>query len=114
MEKRTTEELIGRLESERHKFFAVGIAVGFETETKFVFGSDENKLQRLNQLVEAGGEPVGMIAVTQIFTEGHQTLTGYTKYFDGYEWADEYLTRLLQETFKGLGSIKAGGSAWLN
>ena len=40
----------------------MAIAVGFETKTEFVFDSDEHPLQKLNGLVEAGGEPIGLIA----------------------------------------------------
>lgn len=90
---RTMTDLISELEAERDKFFAVALAVGFESSTTFVFADEADKLRKLNMAVAQGGEPVGLIGVVQV--PGSCTI--YSRALTEHkedEWVGSYLERL--------------------
>jgi hypothetical protein len=58
---RTTIDLIHELEAEAQRFTGVALA-GFDKTTTFIFADDPKRLGKLNEAVEAGGQPVGMLA----------------------------------------------------
>ena len=63
---RTTFELIEELEREAKSFSQIALVVGFPEHTQFVWcsdGDEPEKLDKLNKLIEAGGEPVGFVGV---------------------------------------------------
>jgi hypothetical protein len=62
---RSTPELIAELEEESSKHWYVTMAVAFENSTVFVKANDGDSLRSLNDAINAGGMPVGLIAVDQ-------------------------------------------------
>jgi hypothetical protein len=62
---RTTNELIAELEEESSQHWYVAIAVAFEHSTVIVSSTDGDRLKKLNDAVNAGGHPIGLIAAEQ-------------------------------------------------
>jgi hypothetical protein len=60
---RTTLELIEELEREAKSFDQIALVVGVQEHTQFVWCSDGDKVDKLNKLIEQGGEPVGLVGV---------------------------------------------------
>ena len=58
---RKTSDLVNEMLMEAKKTFLVAIAVGFPTETKFVFSSAKSPIKDLNTLVQRGGSPIGLL-----------------------------------------------------
>ena len=58
---RKTSDLVNEMRPEAKGAWLVAIAVGFEKETKFVFSSQKQPLGELNQLVQKGGSPIGLL-----------------------------------------------------
>jgi hypothetical protein len=63
---RSTKDLIDELTSLEQELkqsspelVTIGLAVGFEKTTEFVFAADENRLTKLNGIVKKGGQPIG-------------------------------------------------------
>jgi hypothetical protein len=82
------------MKEEAKKTWLVAIAVGFENETKFVFSSRRHPLEELNQLVQKGGSPIGLLR----FDKENSTIQGSYRPFEEYEneaWVKEYLAGLL-------------------
>jgi hypothetical protein len=62
---RTTKEVVEELMSESEGSFLTALVVGFDNQIKFVFSNSEEPLKELNEMVENGGEPVGLICCTR-------------------------------------------------
>jgi hypothetical protein len=77
---RTTPELIAELDKEgtQHRF--VALVVAFENSTVPIPASDENRLKLLNDAVNVGGSPIGLIA----FDQSGQELTIITRVYPEY------------------------------
>ena len=91
---RKTSDLINEMLTEAKETWLVAIAVGFEKETKFVFSSRRHPLEELNQLVQRGGSPIGLLR----FDKVNATIQGSYRPFEEYEneeWAKKYLAGLL-------------------
>lgn len=91
---RETSDLVNEMLIEAKKAWLVAIAVGFEDETKFVFSSRKQPLKELNQLVEKGGYPIGLLR----FDKENSTVQGSYRPFREYEneeWVKNYLAGLL-------------------
>lgn len=94
---RKTSDLVNEMLAEAKDAWLVAIAVGFEKETKFVFSSQAQPLVRLNQLVQKGGSPVGLLR----FDKKDSSIQGSYRPFEEYgneAWAKEYLAGLLEHT----------------
>lgn len=94
---RKTSDLVNEMLQEAKGAWLVAIAVGFETETKFVFSSQKQPLAELNQLVQKGGSPVGLLR----FEKENSQVQGSYRPFEEYaneEWAKKYLAGLLDNT----------------
>jgi hypothetical protein len=110
---RTTADLIQELDEEAAKFFACAIAVGFESTTTFVFSHEENRIERLNDAVAHGGEPVGLIGVVK--GEGKVTLCRKPlQEYAGEGWVGDYLDKLLQNVATLLGETTFETGSWVN
>jgi hypothetical protein len=91
---RKTSDLVNEMLREAKKAWLVAIAVGFENETKFVFSSRRHPLEELDQLVQKGGSPIGLLR----FDKENSTIQGSYRPFEEYEneaWVKEYLAGLL-------------------
>jgi hypothetical protein len=91
---RKTSDLVNEMLTEAKKVWLVAIAVGFENETKFVFSSRRHPLEELDQLVQKGGSPIGLLR----FDKENSTIQGSYRPFEEYEneaWVKEYLAGLL-------------------
>jgi hypothetical protein len=94
---RKTSDLIDEMLAEAKNAWLVAIAVGFPTETKFIFSSRRHPLEELNQLVKNGGSPIGLLR----FDKENTTVQGSYRPFQEYEneeWAQKYLAGLLDNT----------------
>ncbi len=89
-----TSDLVHEMLTEAKKAWLVAIAVGFENETKFVFSSQRHPLEELNQLVQKGGSPIGLLR----FDKENGTIQGSYRPFEEYEneeWVKKYFAGLL-------------------
>ena len=94
---RNTSDLVNEMLAEAKNTFLAVIAVGFPTETKFVFSSGKFPLKDLNKLVKLGGSPIGLLR----FEKENATIQGSFCPFIEYEnepWAGTYLAGLLENT----------------
>ena len=92
---RKTSDLVEEMQEVAKTAWLAAIAVGFETETKFVFSSSSHPLDDLNTLVKKGGAPVGLLR----FEKENDLVQGSYRPFEEYEneqWIKKYLTDLLQ------------------
>ncbi len=105
---RKTSDLINEMLAEAKKAWLVAIVVGFENETKFVFSSQRQPLKDLNQLVQKGGYPIGLLR----FDKEDSQIQGSYRPFEEYgneEWVKNYLAGLLDNT-KDIISLGLQGS----
>lgn len=94
---RKTSDLVNELRAEAEHAWLVAIAVGFKTETEFVFSSRKHPLEELDRLVKNGGTPIGLLK----FEKENSTVQGSYRPFLEYEneeWAKKYLAGLLDKT----------------
>jgi hypothetical protein len=94
---RKTSDLVNEMLAEAKKTFLVAIAIGFTTETKFVFSSAKSPLKDLNTLVQHGGSPIGLLR----FEKENSIIQGSYRPFFEYEkeeWVGKYLAGLLENT----------------
>jgi len=94
---RKTTDLITEMLQEAKSAWLVAIAVGFENDTQFVFSSQKQPLGELNQLVQKGGSPIGLLR----FDKENGVIQGSFRPFEEYEneeWARNYLAGLLENT----------------
>ena len=115
---RTTRDLIEELDRESKQFNLLALVVGFEKRTDLVYASDESSLEKLNGLVEAGGEPIGLIGATLDRNIGTIRTKALQEYQD-QEWVQGYLDELAQTIGQGIiasGKAKSfvRGSSWIN
>ena len=92
-----TSDLVEEMQEVAKTAWLVVIAVGFETETKFVFSSGSHPLEDLKTLVKKGGAPVGLLR----FDKENDSVQGSYRPFVEYEneqWAKKYLADLLEST----------------
>ena len=71
---RSLDDLIAELEEESSKHWYVAIVVGFENSTVFVSMHDADRMRLLNDAVNAGGQPVGLILVDKSMEESEEAL----------------------------------------
>ncbi|MDD1684086.1 MAG: hypothetical protein LUO98_09670 [Methanoregula sp.] len=110
---RKTSDLINEMLKEAKKAWLVAIAVGFEQETRFVFSTGRQPLAELNQLVQKGGSPIGLLR----FDKEDSQIQGSFRPFEEYEneeWAKKYLAGLLDNTGEiiGLGQQQSFPTAY--
>jgi len=94
---RKTSDLVNEMFKEAKGAWLVAIAVGFENDTQFVFSSRKQPLAELNQLVQKGGSPIGLLR----FEKENSNVQGSFRPFEEYEneeWAKNYLAGLLENT----------------
>jgi len=92
---RKTADLVNEMFDEAKGARLVAIAVGFETETEFVFNTTPHPLEKLNSLVGKGGAPIGLLR----FEREGTGLQGSYRPFEEYKgevWVKEYLAGLLK------------------
>jgi hypothetical protein len=63
--------MIGELRREAEHASHAGIVIRYPDRADFVWSFDPDPLKALNGHVEAGGEPVGLVAVTRTHTSPH-------------------------------------------
>ncbi|WAC05815.1 MAG: hypothetical protein OS112_04095 [Methanoregula sp.] len=91
---RETSDLIDEMRAEAKKAWLVAIAVGFPDETKFVFSSRRHPLEELNQLVQKGGSPIGLLRFDKENTLVQGSYRPFVEY-ENEEWVQKYLAGLL-------------------
>jgi hypothetical protein len=92
---RTAAELIAELETEASNFTGVAVAVGFESTTTFVFAHEPGRLEKLEEAMRSGGEPVGLLG----YDNQNGGLSVYTRALWEYadqEWVGNYLKELIE------------------
>jgi hypothetical protein len=94
---RKTSDLVNEMLEEAKKAWLVAIAVGFENDTQFIFSSRKQPLGELNELIQKGGSPIGLLR----FDKEDSQIQGSYRPFEEYaneEWAKKYLADLLDHT----------------
>jgi hypothetical protein len=94
---RKTSDLVNEMLAEAKNAWLVAIAIGFKDDTEFVFSSQLQPVAKLNQLVQIGGSPIGLLR----FERENSTIQGSFRPFEEYadqEWAKNYLAGLLENT----------------
>jgi len=94
---RKTSDLVDEMRVVARDAWLVAIAVGFETETQFVFSSQRHPVAELDMLVRKGGAPLGLLR----FDRENTTVQGSYRPFVEYEnedWVKKYLAGLLDHT----------------
>ena len=97
---RSTRDCVEELITAATHLTAVGIVVGFEQKTKFVwhrpFNQANSSLEELNVLVREGGAPIGLVGYLNMPGE----IRLYQKVFTEYArdaWVDEYFASLMEQ-----------------
>jgi hypothetical protein len=93
---RATADLIDELRECARKASQTALVVGFEAHTEFVWNDDDKPLEKLNDLVEQGGEPVGMIGFTLEKGKGKFHVRPLAEYA-GEDWVKDYLLALVSQ-----------------
>ncbi|HVP94628.1 MAG TPA: hypothetical protein VMS89_05575 [Methanoregulaceae archaeon] len=91
---RKTSDLVDEMLKEAQGAWLVVIVVGFPNETKIVSSTSRQPLEELNQLVQGGGSPIGLLK----FTKEGDSIQGEYRPFEEYEnaqWVPQYLASLL-------------------
>ena len=83
----------------------MALVVGFETETKFIFNHEPDKLDKLNAMVESGGNPIGYIRIERTREEMSVEAKPLFEYADE-EQIKKYLEDICQTTGKMIASGK--------
>jgi len=102
---RKTSDLVNEMQKAAKNAYLVAIAVGFENDTRFVFSSQKQPLQELNQLVQRGGSPVGLLRFEKENLQIQGSFCPFEEYADE-EWAKNYLAGLLDNTGEIIGLSK--------
>ena len=97
---RSTQELIAELDEESSKHRYVAIVVAFEIGPVFVKAVDAHRLQTLNEAVDSGGKPIGLIVADR--AQGKLGVT--TKIYPENLHQEQWLVYLvgLTDSFRGL------------
>jgi hypothetical protein len=95
---RTTVDLIEELHAESIGSNVASLVVGFGNTTLFVCANAEDPLSELNEMIQNGGQPVGIIRMAQDGPE--LSLVGRPlEEYAGDDWIRQYLVSLTQ-TFR--------------
>lgn len=103
-QQRTTSDLISELEAEAALCTSVALAVGFEHTTCFIFSGEDNMLEKLNDMINLGGEPIGLV-MFHSDEECHVTRVACRplEEYSGEPWAQDYLKGLVHGMASRLG-----------
>lgn len=94
---RSTADLVREMLTEAKTAYLVAIAVGFASETKFVFSTALHPVDELNDLVKAGGSPIGLLRFDRDGTAIQGSYRPFAEYTNE-EWVTGYLAGLLDNT----------------
>lgn len=116
---RTTTELIEELRTEAPKFTFVQLVVGYEQSSIFIQPDDPDGLNKLNDAVKRGGEPVGFVgAIIEPEPGGLRRVRIYCRTLDGHsnkEWAKFFLNRVAEEKGRAISNaVHTVESGWVN
>ena len=82
------------MQDEARTAWLVAIAVGFESDTKFVFSSARFPLEELNALIREGGSPIGLLRFDNEVSGIQGSYRPFAEYAD-QPWVNGYLAGLL-------------------
>ena len=95
--RRTTADLVAELHEVAADRSHPALVVGFDHRTEFVWANDPDALDVLNEHVQNGGDPLGLLT-------GHRDEEGGTAVharplaeYEDAEWVEKYLITLLAE-----------------
>jgi len=94
---RNTADLVREMLAEAKTAFLVAIAVGFTSETKFVFSTALRPVEELNSIVKEGGSPIGLLRFDQEGTGIQGSYRPFAEY-SNEAWVNDYLAGLLENT----------------
>ncbi len=90
MARRTTRDLIRELCTEAQRQESAALVVAFRSHTDLVYFADPNPLTRLNQLLQSGGRPVGILAYRSVAGETRWSVRPLQECADE-PWVSSYL-----------------------
>ncbi len=115
---RTAEELIQELDRQASKYKICTLVVALESSVVFIFTDQKDRLERLNESIKKGGEPVGMIASIKSDTSTREErlylCTHVFKEYSDQLGGEIYLTRLLEKFATFLGRKQFDKGEWIN
>ncbi len=116
---RTTTELIEELHGEAPKFSLVQLVVGHEQSSTFIQADDPDGLNKLDDAVRRGGEPVGFVgAIIEPEPGGLRRVRIYCRTLDEHsnkEWAKFFLNRVAEEKGRAISNaVHTLENGWVN
>jgi excisionase family DNA binding protein len=100
-EMRTKAELIDELHAEAPRFTLIQLVVGHDNSSTFIQADDPDGLNKLNEAITQGGEPVGFVgAIIEPEPGGLRRVRIYSRTLAEYsdeEWAKRFLERIAEE-----------------
>lgn len=107
-DRRSTEDLIAELQEAAAEDGVVKavLVVGYETSNAKVPADDPNALEALNDHVRGGGEPVGILRMTQI-REGRVVIESrpLAEYADE-EWVEKFLATVVGDIRRDMAALE--------
>ena len=103
-QRKTTLDLIRELEGEAADCSTVALAIGFENTTLFIFSGEQDKLKKLNGMINEGGETIGFLKCHSN-EEGQVTSIACCplEEYAAEPWAQDYLEHLIHGMVSLLG-----------
>jgi hypothetical protein len=106
---RTTGDLIKELLDEAPKFYVLMLVLRFKGSNIRIDAHDPDALSKLDAAVEAGGEPIGVLAVDS--RKGKLRLRGrLLQEHTGDEYLEEFMTHLIRAIVQ---EVKATPTTWI-
>jgi len=95
--RRTTADLVAELHEAAADRSHAALVVGFDYRTEFVWADDPDALDVLNEHVQNGGDPLGLVMG---YADGEGSTAVHARplaEYEGAEWVEKYLISLLAE-----------------
>jgi hypothetical protein len=110
---RSAEEMVQELDREASNFSVVAIVVAFDDTSRFVFHDDDSTktLTELRSMIEAGGEPFGLLGYVATETKSSVGAHVYDEFLNTV-WAKPLMDELAKNMAATLQNYQErGGSA---
>jgi hypothetical protein len=102
---RTTNDLIAELQAEARGAVTAALIVGFETTTLLLEAGENDPVGMLEEMIQAGGEPVGIMRVTNGTDGSSVSFRPLAEYSDD-EQIQMFLRKLSETCVRHFGSGK--------
>jgi predicted deacetylase len=105
--RRTAKELVDEMkDAEAYGFSSLLIIVKFKDRPRAISNEDPEAVGKLKELIQAGGEPIGLVGMRQISDKRFEIASQAFEEYEGKEWVLKYLDAGVEEVYR-----RAGGDA---